>query len=192
MANPKTLFLLLISFLIFTTGSPAQEKKPAVEPAVTVEPSDRVNPQTKRFESKAGNFSIDISAAPFQTRILDPEEGRAPGKHFFWQFEKIVYTVMYSPFNKKDLAQAFTDMTSGIRKSISRMEGQFVSEKEISFGEFPGKEFIYIPPNKTKYVVRTYLVGDTGYLLTALFVDEQSEKEALEVLASFQLLTEKK
>lgn len=192
MANLKTLFILLTLSFIFTNCSTAQEKPSAELPSKTNETLDKVNPETKRFESKAGNFSINISQEPFQTRNLESEKGKEPGKQFFWQFEKTTYSVMYSAFNEDDLSRAFDEMNSGVRKTLQRNLGQSFSEKEISFEKYPAREFRFVTADGVKHIQRNYLVNDTGYLLTAGYVDEKSEKEAIEVLDSFKLLTEKK
>ncbi len=192
MINLKNLCLLLVFSFIFTNCSAAQEKPSPESPTKPTESSDKVNPETKRFESKAGNFSINILQSPFQTRDLDAEKGQEPGKQFFWQFEKTVYTVMFSAFNKDDLSKAFDEMNSGGRKGIANAGAKLISEKEISFGKYKGKELRSIMPNGVTYIYRNYLVNEMGYLLSAGFVDEKSEKEALEVLDSFKLLNEKK
>ena len=191
MTKLKTLCFLLF-FCVLTNCSTAQQKSSTELPAETNESSDKVNPQTNKFESKAGNFSINISQAPLQTRNLEPEKGKEPGKQFLWQIERTAYTVLYSAINENDLSRAFDEMNSGVRKTIGRMEGQLISEKEISFEKYPGSEFRYITPNGVKQIGRNYLVNDMGYLLTAGYADEKSEKEALKVLDSFKLLTEKK
>lgn len=185
MINLKTLYLLLIFAFTFTSCSLAQEKSEPESPA-------KVNLETKRFESKAGNFSINISQTPFQTRDLKPEPGKEPGKQFLWQFERTSYGVLYSEIGENDLSTALDQMNSGVRKTILGNGWQLISEKEISFGKFPGREFRSILPNGANQIGRNYLVNNMGYLLTAAFVDEKSEKEALEVLDSFKLLTEKK
>ncbi len=191
MTNLKTLcFLLLFSF-IFANCSVAQKPPSPESLTKTNESSDEVNPKTKRFESNAGKFSINISQSPFQTRNLEAGEGLGPGKQFFWQFERTVYTVMYSTFDKNDLSKTFDEINLGVRKGIGRQEGKLISEKEISFGKYQGREFRSIAANGVTYIGRNYLVNDIGYLLTAGFVDEKSEKEALEVLDSFKLLNER-
>src|SRR5215213_6783333 len=155
MDNLKTLCLLLVFSFIFINSTPAQKKMPPPKAKVeTVESTDKVNLKTLRFESKAGNFSINIFLAPFQTRTLEPEKGKEPGKQFFWQFQGNVYSVMYSPFNKKDLARAFTDMNSGSRKGIVNAGGKLISEKTISFGKYPASEFRGLLSNGYKYIGR--------------------------------------
>lgn len=192
MINLKTICFLLILSCIFINCSVAQEKLLSELPAKTNESSDRVNPETKKFESNAGNFSISISQLPTQIRNLEPDKGREPGKQLLWQYEKTVYTVLYSPVDKNNLSHAFDEMNSGVRKGIGRQGGELISEKEISFGKYPGRELRWIAANGVTAIGRNYLVNDMGYLLTAGFVDGKSEKEALEVLDSFKLLTEKK
>lgn len=192
MINLKTICFLLILSFIFTSCSAAQEKPLSELSVKTNESSDRVNPETKKFESNAGNFSINISQFPTQIRNLEPDKGREPGKQLLWQFERTVYTVLYSAVDKNNLSNAFDEMNSGVRKGIGRQGGQLISEKEISFGKYPGKELRWIAANGATVIGRNYLVNDMGYLLTAGFVDGKSEKEALEVLDSFNLLSEKK
>ncbi|MDQ6787518.1 MAG: hypothetical protein M3033_11985 [Acidobacteriota bacterium] len=192
MINLKTICFLLILSFIFINCSAAQEKPSLELPAKTNESSDRVNPDTKKFESNAGNFSINISQLPTQIRNLEPDKGRDPGKQLLWQFEKTVYTVLYSAVDKNNLSHAFDEMNSGVLKGIGRQGGQLISEKEISFGKYPGKEIRWIAADGVTVIGRNYLVNDMGYLVTAGFVDGKSEKEALEVLDSFKLLTEKK
>ncbi len=178
----RTLALSFLSCCLLVGFAAAQKKPvPNPSPAATV--------QAKRFELKEGNFSIGIFEAPFQTQNIGA--GKETIKQFLWKFEKTLYTVAYSEFNKNELIQAFNDMNSGMRKAILGAGIQLVSEKEISFGKYPGREFIYITPNGVKYVGRNYLVKTMGYQIVAGYVDEESEKEALKVLNSFQLLNEK-
>lgn len=192
MSYLKSFFILLLFSFIFTNCSMAQEKPTVEITNKTNELSDKVNPETKRFESKAGNFSINISQEPLQTRNLEAEKGQQPGKQFFWQFEKTVYTIMFSDFNESDLSTALDQMNSGTRMTIERTVGKSFSEKEISYGKYPGREFVYIASNGIKYVMRNFLVNKTGYLITTGYADEESEKEALKVLNSFELLSQKK
>jgi len=190
MIKLKTLCFLLIGLCIFVKYSAAQGRTMPQSAVTVVE--DIVNPETKRFESKAGNFSINISQVPTQIRIIDAEKGQEPGKQFLWQFERTAHSVMYSAFNKNDLSKALDEMNSGVRNSIGNMRGQIVSEKEISFGKYRGREFRTILPNGLNFLCRNYLVNNVGYLLTATYLDKAGEKEALEVLNSFKLLIEKK
>ena len=192
MINLKNLYLLLIFSFIFTNCSAAQEKPSPELPTKTTESSDKVNPETKRFESKAGNFSINISQEPMQTQNINQGKGEDIIKLFLWKFEKTLYTIAFSEFNKNEVSQSFDDMNNGTRKAIGRAGSQLISEKEISFDKYSGREFIYVAQNGVKYVGRNYLVKTMGYQIVAGYVDEKSEKEALEVLDSFRLLSEKK
>ena len=180
--------VLILSFLfccIFVSDAIAQ-KKPSPTPSPTVAVT------AKKFESKQGNFSIDISKDPSETRNLEAQKGVSPGQQFFWQFDKTVYTVMYSSFDQSALSKAFDQMNTGTRGSIESLVGKSFTEKEIPFGKYPGKEFSFTAPNGVKYIMRNFLVGNTGYLVTAGYANEESGKEALRVLNSFKLITEKK
>lgn len=191
MANLKTLCCLLIFSFIFANYSAAQQTPSPESPAKTFELSYGVNPTTNKFWSSAGQFSINISQAPSQVRTLEAEKGKEPGKQFLWQSEKTVYTVLYSTINKNDLSHAFDEMNSGVRKTLLRNGSQLISENEISFGKYSGREFRYIAPNGVKQIARNYLINNIGYLITAGYVDEKGEEEVLKVLDSFKLLNEK-
>ncbi len=190
MINLKTLCSLLIFLLILINSSAAQEKSP-------VDSSPKTIAETKRFESKEGNFSINISSAPFQTRNLGSEKATKKwvnkGNQFFWRIEKTVYTVLWAgPFDsdKEQMPLNLEAMNTVFRKSIG-VDGKLISEKEISYGVYQGREFRFIAPNGVKYIMRNYLVENTGYILSAGYVEDKDEKEAIEVLDSFRLLNEK-
>ena len=183
---------ILLVFFGFCAGSAPAQKDPPKMKTETVESPDKVNFKTLRFESRAGNFSIGIFLEPFRVRTLEPEKGREPGKQFFWQFQGNAYTVMYSAFNKNDLQKAFAEMNSGSRIGIANAGGKLLSEKTIAFGKYPASEFRGLMANGYKYIGRNYLVGDVGYLLTAVYADAEGEKNAVETLDSFKLLTERK
>jgi hypothetical protein len=158
MINLKILCLSFLLCSVLINCSSAQDKSlPTSSSTITVE--------AKRFESKEGNFSINIYQAPFHTRNLGSEitdkKGTDVGKQFLWKFEKITYTAMYSnPFDSDGNAmpQSFDEMNSGSRKGIARQGAKLISEKEISYGKYPGKEFRYVASNGAKFIGRNYLI----------------------------------
>lgn len=187
----KTFCLLLVFSALFTNYAAAQQK-----------PTPTTSPQTKtavkKFESKEGNFSINITEAPTQTRNLASEATQKKkidvGQQFFWQFEKSVYTVMYSNPLDADggaLPLNLEEMNSGSRKGIASSGAKLVSEKAITYGKHSGTEFRTVMPNGVKYIARNYLIGKVGYLITGGYVDDKDEKTVLDVLNSFKLLVEK-
>jgi hypothetical protein len=188
MTNLKSLCCLLIFSFIFANCSAAQENPSPESTTKPIESSDGVNPETKRFESKAGNFSINIS----QPLLMNRNVGS--GKQFGWKLEKLSFTAMYSPLFDSDGSpvQQFDQMNSGVRKGTLRQGNKVISEKEISYGKHPGREFHSISPNGVKFITRNYLINDMGYQIIGVYVDEKDEKEALEVLDSFKLLSDKK
>lgn len=191
MKNLKNLCFLFILSWTFINCSSAQEKKP-------IDLSPKPNAKANKFESKEGNFSIDISQPPFMTRNigseLDDKKGINTGKQFGWKLEKISYTVMYSLEDDSDehsKAQLFSAMNTGVRKGILNQGIKLISEKEISYGKHPGREFHSISSNGIKFITRNYLINDMGYQVSGMYVDEKDEKKALEVLDSFRLLNNK-
>ena len=191
MIRLETLCFLFIFALLFTNSVSAQDQpKPDSEVRLIAAP--------KKFESKEGNFSINIFEPPLLTRILDSNKSEKkaadPAKQFMWQLKKTAYTVMYMPLFDEEgsPAQQFDEMNSGTRNAIGRTGGRLIYEKEISSGKYPGREFRAILPNGVTQIYRNYWINKMGYLVTAGFVFEEDEKEALEVLDSFKLLTESK
>ena len=193
MINLKTFCLLITLFSTFAIFSAAQQKP-------VPQPTPQTNPQAKRFESKEGNFSINIFKAPTEVRNLASEAAQKKridvGNQFFWQFEKTVYTVMYSnPLSADGAAMPLNlnDMNSGSRKGIANIVGaKLLSEKNITFGKYQGTEFRTLMPNGVKYIARNFLIGKMGYLITGGYVDDKDEKEVLAVLDSFKILVENK
>lgn len=190
MINLKSLCLSFLLSGLFINCSSAQDK-----PLPT--PSPTVNVEAKRFESIEGGFTINISEVPFQTRNFGTEiankKGIDVGKMFVWKSGKILYTAMYSnPFDSDGnvISQSLEEMNSGSRKAVGRKQGKIISEKSISLGQYRGTEFRYISVEGIKFVGRNYLVNSRGYQITAGYNDED-EKEALEVLDSFKLLSDK-
>lgn len=193
MSVVKIVLLLIISSLLINCA-PAQEKLKQ-----TSTPRDsKVNKQTNKFESKEGNFSINISQEPFQTLNMGSEiaekKGVDVGKQFLWRFEKTVYTVMYmGPFDKdgNNMPQDWLDIEDGSRKGILNAGGKIISERSADFGKYKGMEYRYVSKEGVKFIGRIYLVNTFGYQLNGGYVDEKEEKEVLETLDSFKLLIEK-
>lgn len=192
MINLKTLCLLfsLSGLLINCSSVQPTPFRPIQSPTIMVE--------GKSFESKAGNFAINIFQAPLQTLDMGTEtaekKGVDTGKQFVWKFEKTLYTVMYaSPFDAdgNPMPQDFDDMNIGVRKAIGRQGAKLISEKEISYGKHPGREFRYMASNGVKFIGRNYLVETMAYQIVGGYADDKDEKEVLEVLDSFKLLTDK-
>ena len=193
MANLKSLLLLVLFSGLLLNCSPAQEKlKQTSSPK-----NSKVNEETKRFESKEDNFSINISHEPFQTRNMGSEiadkKGVDVGKLFVWKFEKFAYTVMYmGPYDRdgNDLPQDWLDLDDGTRKGILNEGGKLISEKPFSYAKYQGREFRSLTKDEVKSITRIYLIDTMGYQMWGLYLSEKDEKEVLEVLDSFKLLKE--
>ena len=196
MINLKTLCLSFLLSGLFINCSSAQDK-PLQPPSSSIGIEGKRDIEGKRFESTEGGFTINILEAPLQTRYLGSEKtdkkGIDVGKFFAWKSGKIIYTAMYmNPFddNGNSLSMNLEEMNSGVRKTIGRKQIKIISEKSISLGKYPGTEIRYIDSNGIKFVCRNYLVNSRGYQIITGYGDND-EKEALEVLDSFKLLTDK-
>ena len=208
MNNLKNLCYLLIFSFIFANCSAAQKIPSSESLTKTVETSDRVNPVNKKFESNAGNFSINISQTPSQTRDLGTDtankKGVDVGKIFIWQFpEKALYTVMYknafdsdgNPLepdgdSKSEDLRDLESLKLGMRRGIVNNKAKLLSENSISFNNYPGTEFRYTTSDGVKFIGRIYSVNSIGYQIVGGYKDDEAEKEVLKVLDSFKLLTE--
>jgi hypothetical protein len=193
MPNFKTLMISLLLSGFFLNCSSAQEVRWTSLPK-----NSKVNEETKKFESKEGNFLINIPQIPTQVRNMGSEiadkKSIDVGKQFGWRLEKTSYTVMYmGPFDNdgNDLPQDWRDMDDGTRKGIPNAGAKLISEKSISYGKFQGREFRSANANGSKSIFRIYLIDTMGYQLVGSYVDDKDEKEVLGVLDSFKLLIEK-
>lgn len=201
MINLKTLCLSFFISVLFINCSLAQEKQ--LQP-----PPPAMNVKANKFESTGGNFSINISQAPSQTRDLGTEtankKGIDVGKIFIWQFpEKALYTVMYknafdsdgNPLkpdgdSKSQNIRDFESFKIGSRRGIANGNGKLLFEKSISFNSYPGTEFRYVSSDEVKFIGRIYLINSVGYQITGGYKNDEGEKEVLGVLDSFKLLAE--
>ncbi|HEX8736117.1 MAG TPA: hypothetical protein VF721_12390 [Pyrinomonadaceae bacterium] len=197
MINLKTLCLLfsLSGFFINCSSIKPPPFTPIQSPAIK---------EGERFDSVEGNFTINIFQAPSQTLDLGTEtahkKGIDAGKMFIWKIEgtsnseRTFYTVSYSnPFDSDGNAMPhnFDDMNIGFRKGIARQGAKLISEREISYDKYPGREFRYVASNRVKFIGRSYLIKTMDYQIVGGYVDDKNEKEVLEVLDSFKLLTDK-
>lgn len=171
---------------------------------VTLPSSATFNKETQRFESTGGNFTFNIPQSPLQTRDLGTEtankKGIDVGKMFIWQFEKTTYTILYKKSLDSDgnplapdgdpKSQSLRDLEAfnvGMRRGILRRNEKLISEKSISFNNYPGTEFRYISSDAVKFIGRVYSISSIGYQIVGGYVNENDEKEVLEVLDSFKI-----
>lgn len=169
--------------------------------------SAKFNTETQRFESIGGGFTIKISQAPLQTRDLGTEtankKGIDVGKMFIWQFEKTTYTILYKKSLDSDgnplapdgepKTQNLRDLEAinvGMRRGILRRSDKLLSEKSISYENYPGTEFRYLSADGVKFIGRVYSINSIGYQIVGGYVYEKDEEEVLEILDSFKLITE--
>jgi hypothetical protein len=210
MINLKTFCLSFLLAGLFINCSSAQNKPVTVPMTPIDQPSSATfNTKTQRFESTGGNFTLNIPQAPLQTRDLGTEtankKGIDVGKMFIWQFEKTTYTILYkkpldsdgnplTPDGEDPKTQNLRDLEAlniGMRRGIVlRRNEKLLSEKSISFNNYPGTEFRYISPDGVKFIGRVYSINSIGYQIVGGYVNEKDEKEVLEILDSFKLMTE--
>ncbi len=119
---------------------------------------------------------------------------------FIWQFEKTTYTILYKKSLDSDgnplapdgdpKSQSLRDLEAfnvGMRRGILRRNEKLISEKSISFNNYPGTEFRYISSDAVKFIGRVYSISSIGYQIVGGYVNENDEKEVLEVLDSFKI-----
>lgn len=211
MLNLKTFCLSFLLAGLFINCSSAQNK-PVTVPFTPIDApsSAKFNTETQRFESFGGGFSIKLLQEPLQTRDLGTEtaskKGVDVGKMFIWQTEKTIYTIMYKkPFDKDGNLLALDDKNpksqnlidfetynAAMRRGINNNNAKIISEKSISFENYPGTEFRYISTDGTKFIGRMYSINSIGYQLVGGYSDDKHEKQVLEALDSFKLLNTNK
>lgn len=208
MYNLKTFCLSILLAGLFINCSSAQNKPVTVPMTPIAQPSSaKFNTETQRFESIGGGFTIKISQAPLQTRDLGTEtankKGIDVGKMFIWQFEKTTYTILYKKSLDSDgnplapdgepKTQNLRDLEAinvGMRRGILRRSDKLLSEKSISYENYPGTEFRYLSADGVKFIGRVYSINSIGYQIVGGYVYEKDEEEVLEILDSFKLITE--
>ncbi len=144
------------------------------------------------FVSKEGRFKVLMPGTPKQDKIdTESDFGKGVLHMNVAQTGKTMFGANYCDFpaeiKKAPLKKVFDSSRDG---AVANMEGKLASEKDIKFGQYPGREIqIEVAGGKGLFRARVYLVEQRLYQVVIFGTpDEAGSKEADKFLDSFKLI----
>ena len=144
------------------------------------------------FESDTGRFSILFPGAPEkETESVPTTIGTIKTEFFMVEQKDMAYSVNYADYPAEVVAASDTRaMLDGARMgAMANVNGELLSEKEISLGGHPGREIeIEIADEDIIIRARFYLVENRLYVIQALSKESKASSPDIdEFLDSFEL-----
>jgi hypothetical protein len=198
------LFALLISSLAACgpsaspTPLPTDTPPPPPPDTPTPPPTDTPTPEPARlFKSEEGGFSIVAPYALQETsQSVNTEAGTIEVHMFIAEQGQEAWLVGYSDY-PEEIVQASDPeaILAGARDgAVANVNGQLVSDTEISLDGYPGREFsASVTQNGQDFVLRqrVFLVGNRLYQMVVIVPKgTESSTEVEDFLHSFQLIAE--
>ncbi len=181
--------IVFLGVLAFTPllGHEWIRSHPAVYPSVV--PAG----QWKRFTSDEGRFSIRFPGRPEMTNVVinvSTNYSITQPCFFVWADRQTEYAVNYADYPKAlqinierlgpqkqfDLSQA----------AVAAAYGKIVSQRDIKFGDFPGREFEFVAGGKANFSgkVRLILVNHRLYQIIIIFLTRNPHPDDFKVFFS--------
>src|SRR5262249_50723966 len=136
-------------------------------------------------QTRSGEFcSDDARDAARMSQSVESEIGKIPTFSFISQTGALVYMLMYANYPLAiDTPDAVkTSLNNSRDLMLSRRNGKLISEKDISFGKFAGRELM-VKTDDGMLRGRTYIVYHRLYFLMAMALnsDNPSRLESKDV-----------
>jgi TonB family protein len=194
--TPKPSALLSITFILATAGL-AQTPAPPPPPAPGSPPSVILVEAWQEFKHEAGNFAVMMPGKPLEmSQTVESEIGKIPIYTFTAPGGTLTYMAMYAeyPISIDTSEAAKISLDNARDLLLSRSNGKLISETDISFGKYRGREL------KAKFDggmlrSRTYIVNHRMYMFMAMAQGDDTSKrldskKVDDFLGSFKLLRE--
>lgn len=189
----KRSLLVLIALVLIAPVFFAQGPPPPPPPPVKPKPVS----EWQSFTSTDGNFSLLLPKTPREAKQeLQTEIGNVPMKMFSTENGIMAYLAMYADYPVIfDTPSAIKSSLDGSRDlMLSRRNGQVISERDINYGKFPGREF-KAKTDQGVLTARIILVHQRSYVLMAIVPLANDDnfpqaKDAEKYFDSFKLLKE--
>src|SRR5215510_9169260 len=176
--TPKPSALLSIIFILATAGL-AQTPAPPPPPAPGSPPSVILVEAWQEFKHEAGNFAVMMPGKPLEmSQTVESEIGKIPIYTFTAPGGTLTYIVMYAeyPISIDTSEAAKTSLDNARDLLLSKRNGKLISEADISFGKYPGREFKARVDGGTLRS-RTYIVNKRMYIVMALAPGDDTSKQ---------------
>src|SRR5262249_35281004 len=177
---PKIIYLSAIIFVsAIAVLAQAPPPKPAPSGTIPGVPPTMVVASWQEFKHEAGNFSVMMPNKPLEmSQTVESEIGKVPIHTFTTQEGTLSYLAMYAeyPIALDTPGIAKTSLDNSRDLMLSARNGKLISETEISFGKYAGREM------KAKVdggVIRsrTYIINQRMYILLVSAAGDDGPKQ---------------
>src|SRR5215470_3873813 len=194
---PKPTILLSIIFILATAGLAQTPAPPPPPPAPGGIPGGVLVEAWQEFKHEAGNFVVMMPGKPLEmSQTLESEIGKIPIYFFTAQGGTLNYVAMYAeyPISIDTSEAAKTSLDNARDLLLSKRNGKLISEADISFGKYPGRE-LKAKIDGGALRSRTYIVNERMYIVMALAPGDDTSKQldskkVDDFLGSFKFLRE--
>lgn len=184
----------LILLVLFVFGICGQAQTPPPPPPPAPLGGIPVSPvvEWREFKYEAGNLAVIMPGKPEEiSQSVDTQIGKALLKLFTAQAGPESYLAMYVEYSIVfDTPAAVKHaMDAGREMMINKMGAKLISEKEIAYLKYPGREW---KATGAGFVIhsRTFIVNHQLYLFLAATPAETQSNDAVKFLDSFRLIKE--
>jgi TonB family protein len=178
--------LIFLSSIIFASAIAAMAQAPPAPPKPA--PSGTIQDVPPRiigvvswreFTHEAGNFSVMMPDKPFElSQTVESEIGKIPVHTFTAQEGTLIYLAMYAeyPIALDTPGTAKTSLNNARDLMLSKRNGKLISETEISFGKYAGRE-LKAKVDGGVMRSRTYIVNQRMYMLMVSAAGDDNLKQ---------------
>ncbi|HEV2663323.1 MAG TPA: hypothetical protein VG324_00320, partial [Blastocatellia bacterium] len=175
---PKPTVLLSIIFILATAGL-AQTAPPLAPTAPRGIPPAMLVEAWQEFKHEAGNFAVMMPGKPLEmSQTVESEIGKIPIHSFTAQGGTLNFLAMYAeyPISIDTAESAKTSLDNARDLLLSRRNGKLISEADISFGKYPGRE-LKAKVDGGMLRSRTYVVNQRMYMVMAIAAGDDISKQ---------------
>ena len=192
---PRPAALLSIIFILATAGLAQTKAPPPTAPGGI--PGVPLVEAWQEFKHEAGNFAVMMPGKPLEmSQTIESEIGKIPIYSFTALGGTLTYLAMYAeyPISIDTSESAKTSLDNARDLLLSRRNGKLISEADISFGKYPGRE-LKAEVDGGALRSRTYIVNKRMYLVMAMAPGDDTSKQldskkVDDFLGSFKFLRE--
>src|SRR4030095_15154425 len=166
-ATPRPASLLSIIFILATPGLAQTQQQPP--PALGPPPKVILIEAWQEFKHEAGNFAVMMPGKPLEmSQTVESEMGKIPIYSFTAPRGALTYMAMYAeyPISIDTSEAAKVSLDNARDLLLSRRNGKSISEADISFGKYPGRE-LKAKIDEGMLRSRTYVVNQRMYMFMA-------------------------
>jgi TonB family protein len=192
--------LALLVLFVFVIRGEAQTPPPPPPPPAPVDgiPAPPVK-EWREFKYEPGNLVVIMPGEPVEmSQSIDSQIGKVPIKLFTAQMGLATYLAMYVEYPIVfDTPSAIKhSLESGRDLMLGKMGAKLISEKEVAYGKYPGREW---NGGSAQFVIhsRAYIVNQCLYLFMAAMptdeykrLSETQSNDVVKFLDSFKLIKE--